>query len=172
MSDAAPRSGPIQSTPEGGPLDVGAPASTPGAGQVQATPEAGPLDADRTLTPPAWREHMRGPIPGLDDVPPAPAPAAASSSPPGPEPAPPPPQSASSPGGQEAMADDDEPSEELRKWPPYTGKPVSEVGWQEIGRMAAPIASQAEKLAIKGIDLSARGLTKLARYLESRRDQR
>jgi hypothetical protein len=39
-------------------------------------------------------------------------------------------------------------------------------------RYVAPIASQAEKLAIQAIDLSARGLTGLARYLEARRVQR
>jgi hypothetical protein len=36
----------------------------------------------------------------------------------------------------------------------------------------APIASQAEKLAIQAIDLSARGLTQLARYLDARRQER
>jgi hypothetical protein len=59
---------------------------------------------------------------------------------------------------------------ELRKWPPYTGKPVSDVS--EAMRYVAPIASQAEKLAIQAIDLSARGLAGLARYLEARRHER
>jgi hypothetical protein len=36
----------------------------------------------------------------------------------------------------------------------------------------APIASQAEKLAIQAIDLSARGLAGLARYLDARRQER
>jgi hypothetical protein len=164
MSDASQRGGPVQSTPEGGPIDMGAPAAAPGAGQVQATPEAGSLDDDQALTPPTWREHMQGPIPGLDDAPDS-SPAAGSES--SRQSAP----SAATTRGPEPT-DEEEPSEELRKWPPYTGKPVSEVRWQEIGRMAAPIASQAEKLAIKGIDLSARGLSKLARYLESRRENR
>lgn len=162
MSDTSPRSGPIQSTPEGGPLDMGAPASAPGAGQVQTTPEAGPLADDQTLSPPSWREHLRGPIPGLDDVP-----AAAQAA------APPTNQMAdAAPQAAPGTATPNEPPTELPKWPPHTGKPVSDTGWEQIGRMAAPIASQAEKLAIAGIDLSARGLSKLARYLESRREER
>jgi hypothetical protein len=164
MSESGQR-GPIRSTPEGGPLDEGIPSTAPGAGQVQPTPEAGPLDTDVALAPPTWREHMRGPIPGVDD-----APSAAAREEPGAqrraaagEPAAP---AASAASREEA------PSDEFEKWPPHTGKPVSEVGWKEIGRYAAPIAAQAEKLAIKGIDLSARGLTKLARYLEARREGR
>jgi hypothetical protein len=123
---------------------------------VQATPEAGPLDDDQPLTPPTLREHMRGPILGLDDAP------AQSSAP----------AASPSPADTQRSAGEDEPSDELRKWPPHTGKPVSEARWQEIGRMAAPIVAQAEKLAIKGIDLSARGLSRFARYLESRRESR
>jgi hypothetical protein len=61
--------------------------------------------------------------------------------------------------------------EELRKWPPYTGKPVSEVRWDAL-RYAAPIVAQAEKLSIKAIDLAGRGLSGLARYLEDRRRER
>ena len=61
--------------------------------------------------------------------------------------------------------------EELRKWPPYTGKPVSAAGWDAL-RFAAPIVSQAEKLAIKTIGLTGRGLSKLAQYLEARRLER
>ncbi|HKG26998.1 MAG TPA: hypothetical protein VKB09_15210, partial [Thermomicrobiales bacterium] len=61
--------------------------------------------------------------------------------------------------------------EELRKWPPYTGKPVSEVRWDAL-RYAAPIVAQAEKLTIKAIDLSGRGLVRLAGYLETRREER
>lgn len=151
MSDPG-HHGQIQPTPEGGPIDQGLPASEPGAGQVQSTPEAGPLDEGTSLAPPTWQEHMRGPIPGLDDA----VPTAAATEPP----------------PQASATREEAASEELRKWPPYSGKPVSEVGWKEIARYAAPVVSQAEKLAIKGIDLSARGLTKLARYLESRREQR
>lgn len=150
MSDPG-HQGQIQSTPEGGPIDQGPPASEPGAGQVQSTPEAVPLDDGGPLEPPTWREHMRGPIPGLEDEPPGPA---------------------AAPKSPASVSREEPPSEELRKWPPHTGKPVSEVPWKEIARYAAPIASQAEQLAIKGIDLSARGLTKLARYLESRRNER
>jgi hypothetical protein len=61
--------------------------------------------------------------------------------------------------------------EELRKWPPYVGKPVSDVRWDAL-RYAAPVVSQAEKLTIKAIDLSGRGLSKLAQYLETRRQER
>ena len=61
--------------------------------------------------------------------------------------------------------------EVLRKWPPYTGKPVSEVQWDAL-RYAAPVVAQAEKLTIKAIDLSGRGLSRLARYLETRRQER
>jgi hypothetical protein len=48
---------------------------------------------------------------------------------------------------------------------------VSEVHWDAL-RYAAPIVAQAEKLAIKAIDLSGRGLSRLARYLEDRRQER
>src|SRR5262245_43942397 len=66
MSDEATHSGQVRSTPEGGPLDAGAPAQEPGAGQVRTTPEAAPLSEGQVVQPPAWREQMRGPIPGLD----------------------------------------------------------------------------------------------------------
>jgi hypothetical protein len=105
---------------------------------------------------------MDGPIPGLDDAARQPAssagPAAAR-------------EEASARGAGETGATRDADSE-LRKWPPYSGKPVSEVNWQEIGRFVAPVAAQAEKLAIKTIDLTGRGLSRLARYLETRRNER
>jgi hypothetical protein len=150
--------GQVASTPEAGPVAAGTPAQEPGAGQVRATPEAGPLSEDETLQPPTWREHMRGPILGLDDGPPAP--------PPGPSPT----------GGERAqMTTPAQPSaraadEELRKWPPYSGKPVSDVS--AAMRFVAPVVSQAEKLTIQAIDLSGRGLSKLAKYLETRRQDR
>ena len=164
MSDAANRSGQVGSTPEGGPIDEGVPARGPGAGQVQSTPEGGPLAEGEELKPPTLRDHLSGPILGLDDAP-APtsqtatagssATAARSEAPP-----------------QERPATSRNVEEELRKWPPYSGKPVSEVGWREIGRYAAPVAAQAEKLAIQAIDLSARGLSRLAKFLEARRQDR
>jgi hypothetical protein len=162
MSDAASRSGQVGSTPEGGPIDEGVPASAPGAGQVQSTPEAGPLAEGEELKPPTLRDHLRGPILGLDDAPAATPQRAADSA-----------ASRSEVSTQERPSDSSRSGEdELRKWPPYSGKPVSEVGWREIGRYAAPVAAQAEKLAIQAIDLSARGLSKLARYLEARRQDR
>ena len=160
MNDEAARGGPVQSTPEGGPLDESAPASAPGAGQVQATPEGGPLSADDVLVPPTWREHMKGPILGLDDVPPAASAAMAASA------ASDAPQDQSKTTERSTKAD-----EELRKWPPYSGKPVSEVPWEAL-RYAAPLAAKAEELAIGAIDLSAKGLSRLARFLESRRQER
>ncbi len=39
-------------------------------------------------------------------------------------------------------------------------------------RYAAPVVAQAEKLTIKAIDLAGRGLSRLARYLETRRQER
>jgi hypothetical protein len=171
MSDNAPPStGQVSVTPEGGPIDQGVPASAPGAGQVQATPEAGPPTSDEMLVPPTWREHMKGPILGLDDAP------AASATPPsttgagreepaaaftGGEPG--------TPGQPSARTARDE--EELKHWPPYSGKPVSEINRNAM-KYAAPVVAQAEKLTIKAIDLSARGLSKLARYLETRRQER
>jgi hypothetical protein len=154
MSDEATRSGYVSSTPEGGPIDAGVPAQEPGAGQVRSTPEAAPLGEDETLAPPSWREHMDGPVLGRSD---APSPAAAR---------------------EETPAKDREPTraravdDELRKWPPYSGKPVSEVPWRAVGRYTAPVVSQAAKLSIQAIDLSGRGLSKLARYLETRRLER
>jgi hypothetical protein len=123
---------------------------------------------------------MQGPILGLDDRPrpaeapqPPPAPAAGAS------------PTASADSGQqgtpspantttptpfpgEARTADDE--KELSKWPPYRGKPVSEVG--DALKYAAPIAAQAEKLVIGALDLSGRGLSKLAKLLEDRRQGR
>jgi hypothetical protein len=161
MSESEHPTGQVESTPEGGPIDVGTPAQEPGAGQVQATPEASPL-SDQELKPPTWREHMDGPIPGLDDAAARPssgaAPAAA--------------REEASSRGAGAAGSARETEGELRKWPPYSGKPVSEVNWQEIGRYAAPVAAQAEKLVIQAVDLSARGLSRLARYLETRREER
>ena len=168
MSDEANRTGQISSTPEGGPIDAGVPASEPGAGQVRSTPEAAPLGDDDVLTPPTWQEHMDGPILGMDDAPPPPA------------------AGQESAGTSEAASQSSDwkgvpttsvasseraAEEELRKWPPYTGKPVSAAGWDAL-RYAAPIVSQAEKLAIKAIGLSGRGLSKLAQYLEARRLER
>jgi hypothetical protein len=175
MSDAATpqqpeRSGQVAATPEAGPFAGGTPSQEPGAGQVYVTPEAGPLASDEALVPPTWREHMQGPILGLDETP--------ATSPPGSslareegdsvaaqEP------SAPSRISEGARRGDKRGEEELRQWPPYSGKPVSEVRWEAL-RYAAPIASQAEKLAIQAVDLSARGLSKLARYLETRRQER
>jgi hypothetical protein len=157
MSDEATRSGYVSSTPEGGPIDAGVPAQEPGAGQVRSTPEAVPLAEDETLVPPTWREHMDGPVLGKTDTPPHASPATAR---------------------EETSAKDREPTrarsadDELRKWPPYSGKPVSEVNWQGIARYAAPVVSQAERLAIQTIGFSGRGLSKLARYLETRRQER
>jgi hypothetical protein len=169
MSDEANRSGHVSSTPEGGPIDAGAPSSEPGAGQVQATPEAAPLEDEGELVPPTWQEHMAGPIPGMDD---AAAPAAAGEAAPARAAAPSPatdwkgvPIASVEPSSE--RGDD----EELRKWPPYSGKPVSAPGWDAL-RYAAPIVSQAEKLAIKTIGLSGRGLSKLAQFLEARRLER
>ena len=169
-----PQGGQVFLTPEAGPLDQGVPASVPGAGQVQATPEAGPLSDDQALSPPTWRENMRGPILGLDDVPGAGVEQSRRLPPPvegglggsrGVEETPP------SVGERLTEASGSQGDErELRKWPPYTGKPVTDVS--EAMRYVAPIASQAEKLAIQAIDLSARGLAGLARYLESRREER
>jgi uncharacterized protein YvpB len=39
-------------------------------------------------------------------------------------------------------------------------------------RYAAPIVAQAEKLTIRAIDLSGRGLTRIAGFLEERRLER
>ena len=165
MSDEAIRPGQVSATPEGGPIAEGVPAQEPGFGQVRSTPEAAPLSEGEELTPPTWQEHMRGPILGTDGLPlgqeqrqeAAAEPAAAREEDIGTSGAP----TAAFQGG-----------EELRKWPPYTGKPVSEVRWDELRRYTAPIVTQAEKLAIKAIDLSGRGLTRLAGYLEDRRQER
>jgi hypothetical protein len=163
-----PQAGQVFLTPEGGPVDQGVPASAPGAGQVQATPEAGPLPSDGELAPPTWRENMRGPILGLEDVPTAPP----GPSPTGGEDRP----RAASTTAEPVRRGVEEPSRRdlgplKKQWPPYTGKPVTAVSWEAL-RYVAPVASQAEKLAIQAIDLSARGLTQLARYLEARRQER
>lgn len=136
------------------------------SGQVQSTPEAAPLAEGEELVPPTWREHMDGPIIGLDDAgsspPPAASPAAAREEPATQE---------RMPGMGTASGRAGSAEEELRKWPPYSGKPVSEVRWDAL-RYAAPVVGQAEKLAIKTINLSGRGLSKLARFLETRRQDR
>lgn len=171
MSDEANRSGQVSSTPEGGPIDAGAPSSEPGAGQVRATPEAVPAEDDVELVPPTWQEHMQGPIPGMDDAPTLgpgtdrpPASAGAAGSTPSTDWKGVPLTSVGTPS---AGGNDEEP----RTRPPYVGKPVSEQGWDAL-RYAAPVVSQAEKLAIKAIGLSGRGLSKLAQYLDARRQER
>ena len=68
------------------------------------------------------------------------------------------------------LGDHREDDEELKKWPPYTGKPVSDV--QDAWRYAAPVVSQAEKLTISALGLAGTGLTKLAGFLEQRRRDR
>ena len=134
---------------------------------MQSTPEAAPLSESEELRPPTWQEHMRGPILGTDGLPlgqeqgQAAAPSAA-------EPQRRGRKTAETSGASTAAPQD---GEELRKWPPYTGKPVSEVRWDAL-RYAAPVVAQAEKLTIKAIDLSGRGLSRLARYLETRRQER
>lgn len=173
MSDEANRTGQVSSTPEGGPIDAGTPVSGPGAGQVRSTPEAAPLGDDGVLVPPTWQEHMDGPILGMDDAPPAPAPPAAGRETAGTR------ESAAAqstdwkgvPTTSVTSSSAQEADEELRKWPPYSGKPVSAAGWEAL-RYAAPVVSQAEKIAIKAIGLSGRGLSKLAQYLEARRVER
>lgn len=173
MTDRLTPAGMVNATPEGGPVNEGTPASEPGSGQVRLTPEAGPLgeQSDAELRPPTWQEHMKGPIIGLDD-----RPAAATAPPSSPSPAtqvPPPPAAAqvppppyAPPAGSRTTEDDDE----LKKWPPYTGKPVSDV--QDAMKYAAPVVSQAEKLAISALGLAGTGLTKLAGFLEQRRQDR
>jgi hypothetical protein len=167
MSDESIRPGQVSSTPEGGPIAAGTPAQEPGLGQLQSTPEAAPLSESEELTPPTWQEHMRGPILGTDGLPleqeqgEAAAPSAS-------EPAAAREEVPATSGTSSASPQD---GDELRKWPPYTGKPVSEVRWDAL-RYAAPIVSQAEKLTIKAIGLSGRGLSRFARYLETRRQER
>ena len=168
MSDDSIRPRQVSATPEGGPIAQGVPGQEPGLGQVRSTPEAAPLSGSADLTPPTWQEHMRGPILGTDGLPFDQEQAPASTS------------SAAEPAAAReedvasgaASASAPESAEELRKWPLYTGKPVSEVRWDELRRYTAPIVTQAEKLAIKAIDLSGRGLTRLAGYLEDRRQER
>jgi hypothetical protein len=187
MTNQPTSTGMVNVTPEGGPVHEGVPATGPGSGQVRLTPEAGPLaeQTDSVLRPPTWQEHMKGPIIGLDDRPAATGttgaqaapPPAASATPPTPPPpagqAPPPHAAAAqvppppySPPGGRSPEDD----EELKKWPPYTGKPVSDV--QDAWRHAAPVVSQAEKLAISALGMAGSGLTKLAGFLEQRRRER
>lgn len=170
MTDHLITTGVVNATPEGGPVHEGLPATAPGAGQVRLTPEAGPLGGqpDAVLHPPTWQEHMKGPIIGLDDRPAAaskPAEAVAAQAPPATDRTPPPPYTP--PAGSARTAEDDE---ELKKWPPYTGKPVSDV--QDAWRYAAPVVSQAEKLTISALGLAGTGLTKLAGFLEQRRRDR
>ncbi len=168
MSDESIRPGQVSATPEGGPVAEGVPGQEPGSGQVQSTPEAAPLSEGDELTPPTWQEHMRGPILGADGLPLGQEQGQATASP-GTEPAAAREEDTevSAPSTAAPQSDD-----ELRKWPPYTGKPVSEARWDEVRRYAAPIVTQAEKLAIKAIDLSGRGLTRFAGYLEDRRQER
>jgi hypothetical protein len=167
MSNEATRPGQVSATPEGGPIAEGVPGQEPGFGQVQSTPEAAPPSESEELTPPTWQEHMRGPILGADGLPleqeqrEAAAPSAS-------EPAAAREEDAATSGTSTASPQD---GEELRTWPPHTGKPVSEVRWDAL-RYAAPVVAQAEKLTIKAIDLSGRGLSRLARYLETRRQER
>jgi hypothetical protein len=167
MSDEPTRPGQVSATPEGGPIDEGGPPREPGLGQVRSTPEAAPLSESEELRPPTWQEHMRGPILGTDGLPlgQEQGQAAAASAA---EPA-----AAREEDSETSGAPTAEPqgAEELRKWPPYTGKPVSEVQWDAL-RYAAPVVAQAEKLTIKAIDVSVRGLSRLARYLETRRQER
>ena len=168
MSDESQRPGQVSATPEGGPIAEGVPGREPGLGQVRSTPEAAPLADGEELTPPTWQEHMRGPILGSDGRP--------VKQEPGPEatrPAPEPAAAREEEGVTSGAASTAAPQadEELRKWPPYEGKPVSEVRWDAI-RYAAPVVSQAEKLTIKAIDLTGRGLSRFARYLEDRRQER
>src|SRR5918994_472890 len=153
MSDESIRPGQVSATPEGGPIAEGVPAQEPGAGQVLSTPEASPLSESEELVPPTWQEHMRGPILGTDGLPHGQRQGEA--------------QAATAAAREEGGGDD----QELRKWPPYTGKPVSEVRWDAL-RYAAPVVAQAEKLTINAIALSGRGLSKLAQYLETRRQER
>jgi hypothetical protein len=167
MSDESIRPGQVSATPEGGPIAEGVPGHEPGLGQVQSTPEAAPLSGNEEPTPPTWQEHMRGPILGTDGLPLSQEQSQASSST-ATEPAAAREEDVEASTSSATAAQDDE---ELRKWPPYTGKPVSEVRWDAL-RYAAPIVSQAEKLAIKAIDLSGHGLTRLAGYLEARRQER
>jgi hypothetical protein len=161
MSDEATREGQVRSTPEGGPLDAGAPAPEPGAGQVRLTPEAGPLPEGETVQPPTWREQMRGPIPGLDEA--ASATAARTGAP------------SDATGAERAApsaAADAKRGDQGRKGPAYIGKPVSEVPWGEALKLARPILSVLEKVLIVAIDLAGQGLTSLARYLEQQRQKR
>ncbi|MCC7024810.1 MAG: hypothetical protein IT338_18420 [Thermomicrobiales bacterium] len=183
--------GEVSTTPEGGPIGQGVPAPEPGAGYVRATPEGSPLDEGEVLAPPSWQEHMKGPIPGLDDTSAQARPAAAapgqapqgqggqgaapwpSTQVPPPEKYPqgfPPQHTAAWGGGSSSSASAGRDEAEQKTWPPYSGKPVSDVG--DVMRYAAPIVAQAEKLTIRAIDLSGRGLTKLAGFLEERRLER
>ena len=167
MSDESNRPGQVSATPEGGPIAEGVPGHESGSGQVRSTPEAAPLSASEELTPPTWQEHMRGPILGTDGLPlehgqgAAAAPSAS-------EPAAAREEDVATSGTSSSSPQE---GEELHTWPPYTGKPVSEVRGDAL-RYAAPVVAQAEKLTIKVIDLSGRGLSRLARYLETRRQQR
>lgn len=169
-ADSTP-TGQVRITPEAGPIDQGAPDTDPGTGQVLATPEGGPADSEAPV-PPTWHEHMQGPILGLDDRPDQAA--APSASPSGEAPS----DSARAEASPEAPTPERFPGEartpadekELSKWPPYRGKPVSDVG--DALKYAAPVAAQAEKLVIGALNLSGRGLSKLAQVLEDRRQER
>ena len=180
MSDESIRPGQVSATPEGGPLAEGVPAHEPGAGQVLSTPEAAPLPENEELVPPTWQEHMRGPILGTDGLPHGQGQGETQAAAPPPDPAAAREEVETTPqmsaptgydGSDQSTTRSPQDDEELRKWPPYTGKPVSEVRWDAL-RYAAPVVAQAEKLTIKTIDLSGRGLLKLAQYLETRRQER
>ena len=168
MSDESIRPGQVSATPEGGPIAEGVPAQEPGFGQVRSTPEAAPLSESEELRPPTWQEHMRGPILGSDSLPLGQEQGQAAT-PPAPEPAAAREEDAETSEASTAAPQD---GEAPRKWPPYTGKPVSEVRWDAALRYAEPVVAQAEKLTIKAIDLSGRGLSRLARYLQTRRQER
>ncbi len=182
MSDESIRPGQVSATPEGGPIAEGVPTHQAGGGQVRSTPEAAPLPEGEELVPPTWQEHMRGPILGTDGLPydQGQGESQATATPTEPAAAreeegvaqqfdtPVAPEVSHQSGASGRTPQDDE---ELRKWPPYVGKPVSEVRWDAL-RYAAPVVAQAEKLTIKAIDLSGRGLSKLAQYLETRRQER
>jgi hypothetical protein len=172
MTDQSTSPGVVNATPEAGPVNEGTPATEPGSGQVRLTPEAGPLgeQPDTVLHPPTWQEHMKGPILGMDDrkaAPSGPAESMTAQTPPPPAANRTPPPPYTPPTGSGRTAEDDE---ELKKWPPYSGKPVSDVN--DAWRYAAPVVSQAEKLAISALGLAGNGLTKLAGFLEQRRQDR
>lgn len=160
---ATPRSGVVAATQQGGPANEGAPAAEPGAGTVRTTPEGGPLPQPEgepaDLRPPTWHEHMKGPILGMAQPVVNVAPPAEAS-----------PQDAAAERLPSAPSVTPEDEAELKQWPSYIGKPVSDVS--EAMRFAAPLASQAESLTIRALQVSGRGLSRLAQFLEDRRQAR